>query len=348
MEFGSFVEEMRPRLTQAEGFREMLRHVDAAEAWGLDAVWLGEIHCNSTRSVLSAPLVMAGTIFGRTRRLRVGTAVHLLPLNHPLRIAEEVATLDHVSEGRFDFGVGRSGNPRAYDAYGIPYAESQGRFREALEIIRRAWEGEAFTYRGQFYQIQTTAVSPRPYQVPHPPIRMAATSPETFSLVARLGLAVLVGLRTMDIDELSGHLRTYRAAWRQAGHAGRGSVHLRIPLYADRTEQAARDEPRETITHYMRRQAEITRQPLGRADAGPAAGRLSRAADLERLTYDEILKTRVAFGSAAGLIDRLTALRDELGLDGLVAELNPGGLLPSELEMQSLRVLTQDVMPAFK
>ncbi|MGH7312480.1 MAG: LLM class flavin-dependent oxidoreductase, partial [Candidatus Rokuibacteriota bacterium] len=289
MEFGSFIEQMRPGLTQAQGFQEMLRHVDAAEAWGLDAAWLGEIHCNPTRSVLSAPLVMAGMIFGRTRRLRVGTAVHLLPLNHPLRIAEEVATLDHVSEGRFDFGVGRSGNPRAYDAYGIPYGESQARFREALEIVRQAWTGEAFKYQGQFYRIETTAVSPKPYQTPHSPIRMAATSAETFGLVARLSLGVLVGLRAMDIAELHGHLKDYRAAWQQAGHSGRGSVHLRIPLYAASTEHAAREEPRETITYYMRRQAEITRQPAGRAGAGSAAERLSRAAELERLTYDEIL-----------------------------------------------------------
>ena len=78
-------------------------------------------------------------------RLRIGTAVHLLPLNHPLRIAEDVATLDHVSGGRFDFGVGRSGSPRAYDVLGVPYGESQTRFAEALGVIRQAWKGEAFS-----------------------------------------------------------------------------------------------------------------------------------------------------------------------------------------------------------
>ena len=88
------------------------------------------------------PARTAGAIATRTRRLHVGTAVQVLPLNHPLRIAEEVATVDHISEGRFEFGVGRSGVVRAYDTYGVSYGESQARFREALEIIRQAWTGE--------------------------------------------------------------------------------------------------------------------------------------------------------------------------------------------------------------
>lgn len=105
-------------------------------SWGLDGVWLGEIHFNPARSVQSAPIALASFIAASTRRVRVGTAVQVLPLSNPLRIAEEVATVDHLSEGRFDFGIGRSGSPRAYDALGVPYAESQARFLEALEIIR--------------------------------------------------------------------------------------------------------------------------------------------------------------------------------------------------------------------
>jgi len=136
MHVGIFLEEARPGSTAAEAFQDKFDLVEAAEAWGLDGVWLGEIHFNVARSVLSSPLVLAGAIAGRTRRLRIGTAVHLLPLNHPLRIAEDVATLDHVSGGRFDFGVGRSGSPRAYDVLGVPYGESQTRFAEAM-----AWPG---------------------------------------------------------------------------------------------------------------------------------------------------------------------------------------------------------------
>src|SRR5437899_9067493 len=123
---------------------------------------------NPTRSVLSAPLLVASWIAARTRRLRVGTAVQLLPLNHALRVAGEVTTLDHLSQGRFDFGIGRSGSPRAYDALGVPYAESQERFFEALEIMLEAWKGEPFTYEGKFYRFVDAAVAPRPYRRAYP------------------------------------------------------------------------------------------------------------------------------------------------------------------------------------
>ncbi len=186
MEFGVFAEQMRRGANQDEAFREMLALADAGEAWGLDVFWMAEMLVNPARSIMSAPLLVASWIASRTKRMRVGTAVQLLPLNHPLRVAGEVATLDHLSQGRFDFGIGRSGGPRAYDALGVPYAESQDRFFEALEIMLEAWKGERFSYEGAFYRFTDVGVSPRPFRRPHPPLRMAATTPETFPRVAKM------------------------------------------------------------------------------------------------------------------------------------------------------------------
>src|SRR6266436_2226640 len=248
MDFGVFLEQTRRGVDQGGAFREMLEVADAAEAWGLDVVWLAEMLFNPARSVLSGPLLVASWIVGRTRRVRTGTAVQLLPLNHPLRLAGEVSTLDHLSQGRFDFGIGRSGSPRAYDALGVPYEESQERFFEALEIILKAWKGEPFSYEGKFYRFSETTVTPRPYQQPHPPVRMAATTAETFPHVGRMGLPIFVGLRGMAVPELAVHVKRYREAWREAGHAGDGDVCLRIPVYAAPTEKAALEEPEETIT----------------------------------------------------------------------------------------------------
>src|SRR5882724_1961691 len=326
MEFGLFAEQTRRGASQEEAFHEMFALADASEAWGLDVFWLAEMLVNPARSVLSAPLLVASWIVARTKRLRVGTAVQLLPLNHPVRVAGEVTTLDHLSQGRFDFGIGRSGSPRAYDALGVPYEESQARFFEALEVILEAWKGEPFSYEGRFYRFTDVTVVPRPYQRPHPPVRVAATTPETFPRIARMGLPIFVGLRGMDIPELAACLETYREAWRDAGHAGDGDACLRIPIYAAPTEQAAREEPHETITYYFRRQADR----------------------LANLSYDEILSTKVAFGTGPGLVDRLGQLRDELRVNGVAAELNPGGLLSTARELRSLEILTKQVMPAFK
>ena len=348
MHFGIFVEERRRGSSEGAALQEAVELTEAAEAWGLDGVWLGEIHFTPTRSVQSAPMALASFLAARTERVRIGTAVTVLPLAHPLRIAEEVATVDHLSRGRFDFGIGRSGAASTYDVLGVRYGESQARFEEALAILREAWKGEPFSYQGQFHRIENARVTPRPYQVPHPPLRMAANSPETFPWVGRAGLPLFVGLRDLDIPALRVHLESYRAAWRQAGHAGAGDVCLRIPVYAAPTEQAACEEPRENIMYFFQRHTELTRARLGRAGAGPATRIQSSLEDLAALSYERILETRVAFGTPAGLAGRLGRLRDDLGLDGIIAELNPGGLLSMDQMRRTLRLLTQEVIPAIR
>jgi alkanesulfonate monooxygenase SsuD/methylene tetrahydromethanopterin reductase-like flavin-dependent oxidoreductase (luciferase family) len=337
---------MRQGASQATAFRDIFDTAERADALGIDCVWLGEIHFTPTRSVISASLQVASSIATRTRRLRVGTAVSVLPLNHPLRIAEEVATIDHISGGRFEFGIGRSGVVRSYDIYGIPYAESQARFREALEIIRLAWKGEPFSYEGQFYRLANATVAPTPYQQPHPPMRMAATTRETFPAVAAMGLPVFIGLRTSEIPDLQEDLALYRQAWRDAGHPGEPSVYLRIPVYTTTSERGALEEPRETLTSFFARQTELARSAVGRA--GTSEARRAQAERMAALSYEDILARKVVSGTPAHVIDRLAELRAQLGIDGIVAELNPGGLLPAELETQSLRLLAHEVLPALE
>ncbi|MGH7124819.1 MAG: LLM class flavin-dependent oxidoreductase, partial [Stellaceae bacterium] len=162
MEFGMFHE--FPTLgerSHADAFDEALEQVDGAERWGLDAMWLAELHFAPDRSVLAAPLNIASAIAARTRRIKIGIAVQVLPLCHPLWLAEEAATVDQISRGRLIFGVGRSGVVRTYEAFGVPYAESRDRFAETLEIIRQAWTQPTFSYHGTYYSFTDVAVVPR-------------------------------------------------------------------------------------------------------------------------------------------------------------------------------------------
>lgn len=131
-------------------------------------------------SVVASPLIFATAIASKTGQIRVGTAVLVLPLGHPVRMAEEVATIDNICHGRLDLGVGRSGFPLAYHGYGIPYAESRHRFREYFDVMRMAWTKERFSYEGQYYNFQDVCVIHKPYQNPHPLLRYAASARETF------------------------------------------------------------------------------------------------------------------------------------------------------------------------
>ena len=350
MDFGIFLDfVLRRGGTPEAAFEESMDLVDLAERSGLDTVWLGETHFNPNRSVLSAPIVVASSIATRTRRLRVGMAVQVLPLIHPLRIAEEAATVDQISHGRFEFGVGRSGNVRAYDTMGIDYQESRERFQEALDIIMQAWSGKTFSYEGKYNHISNATLSPLPYQKPHPKVRIASTTEDSFSRVGRLGFPIFLSMRGMDVDDLERNLKDYHQAWQQAGHPGdSGDISVRFPMYIAPSDDEAVEEPKESIEAYFMRMRRIFEEGWGRAGTEYWEARQRRITQLEKLTYEEILDTKVIFGSPQRVIDRLTQFKEMLGLTGFTAELNPGGLLPPQAVHRSLKLLTEEVMPAFK
>src|SRR5882724_359310 len=198
--------------TQEEAFAEAMSIAEIAETQGLDGVWLAERHFAVHRkpsdpmgagipSIASVPLVLAAALAARTTRLRIGTGVSVLPLCHPIRTAEEAATVDQISRGRLDFGVGRSGFPRAYSGYGVRYDESRERFQESLDVILKAWTQEGFSHNGKYFSADNLTVVPRPYQKPHPPIWVAATTPDAFPMVGRMGFSLVTGLRGFDVPD---------------------------------------------------------------------------------------------------------------------------------------------------
>jgi alkanesulfonate monooxygenase SsuD/methylene tetrahydromethanopterin reductase-like flavin-dependent oxidoreductase (luciferase family) len=349
MHIGLMMEcDYRDGRTQREAFDEAFATAEAAEALGFDGIWLAERHFSPpggpapVSSIGSTPLLWATAIAMRTSRLRIGTAVLLLPLGHPVRFAEEVATLDNMSQGRLDLGVGRSSFPRSYEGYNVPYEESRARFREYLEVMRLAWTQERFSYTGTFYTCRDLVLIPKPYQQPHPPLLHAATTRETFAAIGTLGLPLLVGVASMALPELPEVIAEYQAAWQAAGHPGQGGVRLRLPIYVAESMDQARSEPQASALPYYER---VRQAYLRSVQTFESAARAARALQLATLTYEDVLQTRVVFGTPQHITDRLSTLRHEVGLSGIIMEPNIGGRIPRELILRSMRLFAQEVAP---
>jgi alkanesulfonate monooxygenase SsuD/methylene tetrahydromethanopterin reductase-like flavin-dependent oxidoreductase (luciferase family) len=348
-EFGIFHEfSRRAGETDAEAFAQSFAQVDVAERGGLDVIWLAELHFLPERSVASAPLLIASAIAMRTRRMKIGIAVQVLPLCHPLRLAEEVATLDHITNGRIIFGVGRSGFPRTYDAYGVPYGESRERFAEVLEILRRSWSDECLSFEGRFHKFHNITIVPRPLQKPYPPLRIAATSADTFPAIGAMGLPIFVAVRLGTLEELAPNIAAYRGAYRAAGHPGHGQVYLRVPIYVGQTEASARADPEQSIMQLYRTLGQQLEDAARRPDARAGEHRGERGQMLQTISYEDALRDKVIVGTPESVVTRLQELTGKLGLDGVLAELNCGGLIPDEKVMRSLRLMCEEVAPHFR
>jgi alkanesulfonate monooxygenase SsuD/methylene tetrahydromethanopterin reductase-like flavin-dependent oxidoreductase (luciferase family) len=353
---GLFMEcDYRDGASEEEALAEAFDLVRTAEESGLDAVWLAERHFASAEelrragsgavpSIASAPLILASAIAARTSRLRIGMAVSVLPLSHPVQLAEEVATLDHISGGRFDLGVGRSGFATSYAGYGVPYEESRERFQECLDILQMAWTQERFSYAGKHYSFNEVGVVPKPRQKPHPPIRIAATTSETFPMVGQQGYPIFIGLRGSDLAMNAANLDAYRKAWVEAGHPGEGDVLLRIPMYVAESAEAAYEDPREsTLVNYRQRSEGYASSTQG---AGSAEERAEFARRIAGADYDELLRTRLAYGTPDVVAKRLLDMSNELGLSGFLLEPNVGGCIPRDRVFNSVRLFAQEVAPA--
>ena len=148
---------------------EVIAEAQLAESCGFDSCFFGEHHQDAD-GFLPAPLIVATAVAARTRTLRVGTSVILLPLHHPVHLAEDAITLDLVSRGRLVIGVGIGYQPADFRAFSVPMDERLARFEESVEILRLCWAGEPFSFRGKHYDLADVRIMPRPYQRSGPPL----------------------------------------------------------------------------------------------------------------------------------------------------------------------------------
>ncbi len=347
MKFGLFLEFPSPQGgTEHDAFRDAFDLVDRAEEQGVDSVWLAEYHFNPGR-VLASPVTICSAIAARTERIRIGLAVLLLPLGNPIRIAEEIATLDHISEGRVEFGVGRGTFPNVHETFQVPFEESRLRFEESIEVILKAWTNETFSFQGEHYSYNELEVTPKPYQTPHPPIHVGITSAETFPIIGRMGYQILINpSRVFSLSELKPNIQEYRRAWQEAGHQGEAKVGLRVPIYVAESAERAYSEPRES--------ALFSKERLGNRVAEYATygvgtkGWQEQADRIQAMDYDDWLRDKVAYGTPDAVVERLGGLRDELGLNQIMFELNYGSLIPHERQVSCLRLFAEEVIPQLR
>ncbi|HEY7492267.1 MAG TPA: LLM class flavin-dependent oxidoreductase, partial [Candidatus Tectomicrobia bacterium] len=194
MKFGIFyIVQWHESRTQEQALREALEQIELADQLGIDEVWLGEHHF-SRHGLLSGLFSFAGHVAARTKHMRIGTAVSVLPFHNPIVVAEEAAMIDILSGGRLDFGVGSGYQRQEFAGLGVDVNEGRARFREALDVITRAWTEEKLTYHGTFTQVDDLWVIPKPLQQPHPPLYIAvSTSPASVEYAASRNIPVIVG-----------------------------------------------------------------------------------------------------------------------------------------------------------
>jgi alkanesulfonate monooxygenase SsuD/methylene tetrahydromethanopterin reductase-like flavin-dependent oxidoreductase (luciferase family) len=330
-----------------------------AEDMGFDGVYMAE-HICSPYSLAASPACLAGAVAARTRSIDIGMAVLVLPLDHPLRIAADWATVDVLSEGRVVLGLGAGYNWYEFDSLGVELIGANRRFAEELTIIREAWKGEHFSFKGEFYNIESTQLLPKPMQTPAPLLYYAGSgSPETVQMAATAGMGLCVSYSPPSV------LTELRCNWvshaKEAGHSNeeidriltRTPTTNRIVWVAETDEQAER-ECRAMVKRNNEMLAAYAYPGYGHPgrehphNLPMVSGFLAREAKSDEQYWDEIYATYgVLAGSPATVRSRLKELVDQAPIDYLLLWCSLGSP-PAEDQQRSLRLFSDKVMPHFK
>jgi alkanesulfonate monooxygenase SsuD/methylene tetrahydromethanopterin reductase-like flavin-dependent oxidoreductase (luciferase family) len=305
-------------------YSAMFRQVDFVEAAGFDSIWLTEHHFTDD-GYLGALMPVLAAIASRTRRVTLGTYVLLAPFYHPLRLAEDTAVVDVISNGRLRLGVGLGYRGEEFDGFGVPRGERLGRTLETLEILRRAWTGERFSYAGRYFAFNDVRVLPRPVSQPHPELLWGGMTARAIERGARLGLSFACNLGRREV-------RLYREALQRHGKdpAAFSIIGNRIVYVADNFDQAWADIEQPALY-----QVSLYAQWLS-ASAGPDQTWIWP--DAERLKRGAII------GSPAQVRDRLRQLVEAGETTELIIAMQLPGLEPSKT-MRSLERFATEVLP---
>jgi alkanesulfonate monooxygenase SsuD/methylene tetrahydromethanopterin reductase-like flavin-dependent oxidoreductase (luciferase family) len=321
--------------TRGGGYGAMLEQACRAEELGFDSIVLAERHFRHADLLYPSPLEVGAAIAARTERIRIGCAGRILSLDHPIHVAEDAATLDVLSGGRLDFGATRASlDAEAHAAFDAPLEQSEGRFREALEVIGAAWTNDAFSYEGQHFRIPEVSVQPKPLQRPHPPIFLVAVSPSRLEFAAEMGLSVYIGaIRTAA--ELAETAHGFRAGLLAAGHdpdAPTLSVNRFVHVAESDEEAVARFE--RPFMELMRERAPDLRGAL-----------VAKYGSEAELTYARFLRDFAIVGGPGTVTAGLEETIEATGTSYLLLTVN-FLTLDHELCLSSMELLAAEVLPA--
>jgi alkanesulfonate monooxygenase SsuD/methylene tetrahydromethanopterin reductase-like flavin-dependent oxidoreductase (luciferase family) len=350
-----------PRVA-ARAYAEHLEAWEELDRLGYDGVGFNEHH-TSPYGLMNSPNVMAAAASQRTKRLKLLIAGNALPLHEPLRLAEELAMLDSLSDGRIIAGLVR-GIPREYRVYGVPMRESRARFEEAWEIIRGLWTEEVFSYRGRFWSYEDVAIWPRPVQSPHPPAWVPVTSSrETIEWAARHNVPITPGLADGGLrDDV---IRYYAKCLANQGHQiTPDSLYINANVYvADDKAQAVREAgphllyfSRTLFSHGNVTEASLQRDAgyLSRSALDYLRPENLAAAERSRSEYRGLTMERIErqaeswpWGDPAEVRERIIADADRTGAGTVLVHLNRG-TMPHDMFMHQIRRFAREVLPALQ
>lgn len=343
MKFGLMFAFQRPPdapITSAEPYQDMLRCLPRAEELGYESVFCVEHHVQPD-DLCPSPLLAMSAAAAVTERMRIGTGVLLVPLYAPAKLAEDVAVIDNISEGRFVFGVAPGYVSEEFALHGVPRNERQRRFEEALDLMQLAWTGEPFTFEGTFYRVEPeTFVSPRPVQEPHPPIWYGVSGPQSLRNAARRGAALITSPRH-GIAELEEHLSIYEDEAAQVGYEITERPMMRELFIAETMEKA--EELAAPAVNYLFRELYGARSAQGERELRDDEGRLVEAkSDVDFTKF----KGRYIIGDPDYAIAELERYRDRLGVTEMIGWTHLPGI-PGDVAMRSVELFAREVMPAF-
>ena len=332
--------------------RNELTQVEWSEELGFDEVWFTEHHFIDYGLSVD-PATLASAAAARTRRVRIGLAAAILPFHHPLRLAEQMALVDIISEGRLDVGVGRGNRSAEFAGYRVPQQESRERFDETVDVVQRAWTEERFSYRGRFFTFDDVRVIPKPVQRPHPPLYQVCVTKDGIENTALRGWPMLNSVLFGPVDQLLTNRDTYVNTLEKAGRTppeiaallARWGVSRQI--YVADTDARALEEAKAAELWYQ----ESFRRfviPERIEDAHPTLqpGFRAMADRLKSVTWEGLVRETLAFGSPDTVARHIEYMRS-IGVGQILCWMNFGGLAQERIR-RSMELFAHEVMPRFR
>lgn len=330
----------------AVDYPELIAEVVAAEAWGYEYYFLIE-HQSSPYPGVTAPNVFLAAVAQATKRMRLGAMVYQLPFHHPVRLAQDIATLDRISGGRVEFGLGYGVAVQEFESWNVDFSARREMGIEAMEIIMQAWQGEKFSHEGRFWRFKDAIAQPKPLQQPHPRIWMGAHSHASFDYAAEMNFDLA---QNIDVENVIAEKFFYfRRKWEEHGHGGpRPRTMIVRHVYVAETDELAIAQAQPYMREGLAGQRGVNLARSVRDDASAERKETARIYLESTKGYDFWVGEGLAFvGSPASVIGQIRRQHARIGYDILLTHHHITSM-PAEMVRASQRLFGEAVLPALR